>query len=44
MSKFKGTDKKDNMELNECHGTYDDINLETAKQVQQNIQDIVDER
>lgn len=39
---FKSIDKKDSTEVNEYHA-YDDIDLETAKQVQQNIQDVVDE-
>lgn len=39
MNKSKGIDKKDNTELNEF---YDD-NLDGARQVRQNIQDLIDE-
>ena len=40
---FKAIDKKDGTEVNERHDTYDDIDLAAAKQVQQNVQDVVDE-
>ena len=43
MSESKVTDKKDSMEVNEFHDIYDDIRLAAAKQVQQNIQDLIDE-
>ena len=40
---FKAIDKKDNMEANECKDTDEDKNLAVARQVQQNIQDVIDE-
>ncbi len=43
MDKFKETDKKDHTEISEDPDTYDDANLAAARQVQQNIQDLIDE-
>lgn len=43
MNKSKGTDKKDNTEISEDPDTYDDANLAAARQVEQNIQDLIDE-
>lgn len=43
MDKFKETYKKDSSGINECQDIYDDVDLSGARQVQHNIQDVVDE-
>ncbi len=43
MKIFKGINKKYNTKENEYHDKYNDINLAGARQVEQNIQDIIDE-
>ena len=43
MKIFKGINKKDHTEANEWKDTDSDKNLDGARQVEQNIQDVIDE-
>ena len=43
MKIFKGINKKYNTKENEFHDKYNDINLDGARQVKQDIQDVIDE-